>query len=368
MSSFAIFRLPHADSCTLVKQQQGEPAVLHSLVQLNGRRGFVIAPFAVSRQCPVVIISPDSVQQLPLDGTPLPMLHCCLAATDVCEPAAVSPDVDENYAADFTCFHQALLAGQFQKLVLARSIATPRHADADPVLLFQNACQLYPRLFIALVSTPQTGTWLVATPEVLLQQEDCRWRSIALAGTMQLTPDELSGEGERRTWAEKDIREQRYVASFIAQALQRLGIDYEEQGPRTVRAANLVHLRSDFLFSLDQKWNQRLGDLLAALHPTPAVCGLPREKAQRFILDNEHSPRSYYSGFMGPLAIGKQPGRESATQVYVTLRCMQVTEKTYRLFAGGGLLADSRLQTEWEETEAKLYTMNRLIQTSAASK
>lgn len=363
MNSFAIYRLPYADSCTLV-EQRSEPLVLYDLQQLNDRCGFVVAPFAVSRECPIVVISPDSVRQFQLDAKPMPSLSCHLADADISYTTENnSSSMEDVYATDFAHFHQALKSGRFQKLVLARCVAKKRQAHADPMRLFLSACQHYPRLFIAMVSTPQTGTWIVATPEVLLQQEGEQWRSIALAGTMQLTPDEMAGEGERRTWGEKDIREQRYVASFIAQELQRMGIPYEEQGPRTVRAAHLVHLRSDFVFRLGQSWSKRRGDLLAAFHPTPAVCGLPREEAQQFILHNEHVHRSYYSGFMGPLGIDMPTDSEvsSVTHLFVTLRCVQVCKSAYLMYAGGGILPDSLQQMEWMETEAKLYTMSRLI-------
>ena len=120
-----------------------------------------------------------------------------------------------------------------------------------------------------------------------------------------------------------------------------------------MRAANLVHLRSDFTFSLPD--NHHLGDLLMALHPTPAVCGLPKREAFDFIVRNEHTPRRYYSGFMGPLNMN------DATHLYVSLRCMNIDGETYHLYAGGGLLKDSVEEQEWLETEAKMQTMRELL-------
>ena len=66
-----------------------------------------------------------------------------------------------------------------------------------------------------------------------------------------------------------------------------------------MRAANLVHLRSDFSFTLPD--NTHIGNLLQSLHPTPAVCGIPKKSAFDFIVRHEHTPRCYYSGFMGML-------------------------------------------------------------------
>ena len=219
--------------------------------------------------------------------------------------------------------------------------------------LFRRACMFYPRMFISLVSTSKSGVWLTATPEILLEGKDSDWRTIALAGTMKLAGEQLIGEGETVCWPTKDIQEQRIVTTYIAECLEQFTGDFREEGPRTVRAANLVHLRSDFTFTLPD--SQHLGDLLHTLHPTPAVCGLPKRETFNFIIQNEHTPRRYYSGFMGML------DPEDETHLYVSLRCMNIEGSHYHLYAGGGLLKDSTEEQEWQETEAKLETMRRCI-------
>jgi isochorismate synthase len=223
--------------------------------------------------------------------------------------------------------------------------------NVEPMDLFYKACALYPRMFIALVETEKSGCWLTATPEILLDGEGQDWRTIALAGTMKLEGDQLNGEGEPLRWSTKNIQEQRIVATYITECLEQFTGDFREEGPRTVRAANLVHLRSDFTFKLENQ--DHIGDLLQTLHPTPAVCGLPKREAFQFITRNEHSPRRYYSGFMGPL--GQQ------THLYVSLRCMNIERNVCHLYAGGGLLKDSTEEQEWTETEAKMETMRRLL-------
>ena len=151
------------------------------------------------------------------------------------------------------------------------------------------------------------------------------------------------------------IQEQRYVATYITHQLEQFTHDFSEEGPRTARAGHLAHLRSDFHFTLPD--NTSVGALLQALHPTPAVCGLPKQSSFRFILQHEHHDRSYYSGFMGPLFLNGQ------TNLFVTLRCMQLFANGYRLYAGGGLLKDSVEELEWQETETKLDTMRRILKT-----
>ena len=343
MNSFAIYRLPHATRCTLVEQTAGEPETFLSCTGLDGRRGFVVAPFCAEPCRPIVLINPDKVTEMPVEiGS--------LTDADML-PAVVRR---QEYSADFERFHSQLVQGRFRKIVLARCATEQTSAHIPPIELFQRACKLYPRLYIALVNTPQSGMWLIASPEILLENAGGHWLTIALAGTMQLDENELNGEGEQIHWSTKNIQEQRYVASYVGECLKQFNIDYTENGPRTVRVANLVHLRSDFAFDMDPS---AMGGLLDRLHPTPAVCGLPKAETFDFILNNEHTPRLYYSGFTGPLGIGGE------THLYVSLRCMKIVDNQYNLYAGGGLLTESNEATEWQETEAKLETMRKCIAT-----
>ena len=348
MSAFAIYRLPHADHATLIQQTEGEPAEYHLCSELNGKRGFVVAPFQVTAQQPILLIRPDKVEIIE-HGT----LNIEHGAQESSMFNLQSSMIDSSYAIDFANYHAQLERNVFRKIVLARCADEESEEPIDPMELFRCACMLYPRMFISLVSTPKGGVWLTATPEILLEGKDPDWRTIALAGTMKLAGDQLIGEGETVCWPTKDIQEQRIVTTYIAECLEQFTGDFHEEGPRTVRAANLVHLRSDFTFTLPD--SQHLGDLLHALHPTPAVCGLPKRETFNFIIRNEHTPRRYYSGFMGML------DPEGNTHLYVSLRCMNIEGNHYHLYAGGGLLKDSVKELEWQETEAKLETMRRCI-------
>lgn len=344
MSAFAIYRLPHEDHATLIRQTSGRPLELHSLSQLNGKHGFVVAPFEVKTDQPVVLIQGET-ENVFLDRKPE---EHNLKSEE--HKYSLSPSF--FYSIDFASYHAQLEADSFRKIVLARCADERLGEGTGPMDLFYRACDMYPRLFIALVDTPQTGCWLTATPEILLDGKGSEWRTIALAGTMKLEGEQLNGEGESLTWSTKNIQEQRIVSTYITECLEQFTSDFREDGPRTVRAANLVHLRSDFTFKLAD--DEHLGDLLQALHPTPAVCGLPKRETFNFIINNEHTPRRYYSGFMGPLDLDE-------THLYVSLRCMNIEGSTCHLYAGGGLLKDSVLNQEWLETEAKLQTMRQIL-------
>ena len=348
MQSFALFRLPYAQEMTLIA---GEVAELPSCTALSNQQGFVVAPFAPSESLPILLIRPEKIERL-ASLSHLAGIADTAGISGFCRFPGLSSlsisshkELRQDYRIDFNNFHAQLLEGRFQKLVLSRSLDIERTEDASPLDLFQRACERYPRVMVSLAYTPQSGLWLTATPEILLSGCGSQWQTVALAGTMPFNDD--------LRWNDKNIQEQRYVATYIAQRLEHFTDDFREDGPSTIRAGHLAHLRSDFHFTLSD--NTRVGELLHALHPTPAVCGLPKEAAFRFIQQNEHAPRSYYTGFMGPLFV------EGRTDLFVTLRCMQVFQNGYRLYAGGGLLKDSNEEQEWQETETKLDTMRKIV-------
>lgn len=222
------------------------------------------------------------------------------------------------------------------------------------------ACRLYPRLFVALVYTPQSGMWLMATPEILLKGEGCEYVTMSLAGTQRAEPSRTVADYpvEGVEWSEKNRDEQQYVTDYIEQCIKTFTADYSLKGPYTTMAAQLYHLRTDIAFRLRD--TRHLGDVLESLYPTPAVCGIPKAETREFILRHEHQPRKYYSGFVGPLMM------KGKTQLFVSLRCMNILLEssnlaTCELYAGGGLLKESEMEKEWKETEAKMQTILKVL-------
>lgn len=349
---FALYRNPYASEYTFVRQSSGGPSVLHSYEELAGKSGFVFAPFRISAECPLLLISPDIVERHRVD-------------IDVDFDESLFRERDtagerSRYGKVFARFHEKLGNGDFSKIVLSRCSEEESAEPLDCKKLFMRACVLYPRMFIALVSMPQCGTWLMATPEILLESHGSEWHTMSLAGTMAIdegfdTDAQLAARkrnGDIREWSGKNIREQRYVSSYVKECLQRFTSVVNESGPYSVRAGFVKHLRSDFCFGLQ---DDCVGKLIGSLHPTPAVCGMPKADTYGFICGNEAYERKYYSGFTGPLCF------DGSTHLYVILRCMQIDGCKYRLYAGGGLLADSIECEEWLETEAKMETMRKCL-------
>ena len=354
--SFVYFRLPHT-SQVYRNRTTKEPEEIASLAELNGRRGFVIAPFAPSADSPILLLEADFEPVDVIDDCPL----------DARLIDAGYADERSRYATDFENYHAQLRDGTFSKIVLARSARLTASEHIPAMSLFARACRKYPRMFIVMFSTERSGTWLIATPEILVSGKRGDMQTMALAGTMRLSGKNLGFDVEGSEigkddihWCTKNIQEQRYVETYITECIEHYTSDFTINGPYTARAGDLVHLRSDIRFRLND--TSHMGDILNALHPTPAVCGMPKDATRDFIINNESAPRGYYSGFSGML------DPDGDTNLFVTLRCMRLESSTssnvYTLYAGGGLLKDSTEQSEWDETEAKMNTMRQTFHNS----
>ena len=342
METYAYFRLPEQDKATLITQNGGPLVTLSSIDELDGRTGFVFSPFAPSVSQPIVLIRPDTYKSVPINEQPSAPEYVTVA------PLTSKENEFSAYTADFNRFHHQLANGYLSKVVLARVSTLITSAKLSPYTLFCRACKMYPHLFVALVSTPLTGTGIVATPELLLSANETECTTMALAGTMKASDHNNGAE-----WTDKEYQEQKFVSLYINSVIRPIAEDVKEEGPDTMTAADLVHLRTKFSFKMKSEY--KVVDALSSLHPTPAVCGLPKNTAQKFILESEHSPRKYYSGFLGPWGV------KSSTSLYVSLRCMHINNRILDLYAGGGLLKQSMLKKEWDETEAKLNTMKKLL-------
>lgn len=380
MSAFVFYRLPYKQEYTLVMQNDDDPEELYSIDELNGKSGFVIAPFDATETCPILLMRPDIVKTFRLktekeDAVKAGAKEVKAETKETAKVETVETETAEtvskkvsnfakasdaekrSYIEDFEDFHDQLEEGRFDKIVLARcSHITSKTAHEKAEDLFKKACKMYPRLFIALISTAQSGTWLMATPEVLLSGNGCEFKTMALAGTQQAPPSDIVADKpvEGVEWSQKDREEQLYVSDYIEDVLSEFTDHCHKKGPYTTMAAQLYHLRTDFTFRLDD--TDLLGEVLDALFPTPAICGIPKEETRQYILANESIDRKYYSGFVGPL----MPNGD--THLYVSLRCMNIHPGgKFDLYAGGGLLEESIMEKEWEETEAKMQTMKRVI-------
>ncbi len=250
---------------------------------------------------------------------------------------------------------KAIQEGKLSKVVPARIQKVDLKEGFDLTKTFLALCRLYPDAFVNFFHIPNVGTWLGATPEILIKTEGHYFHTMALAGTQK-------AEGEdpvqNAAWKQKEIEEQAMVSRYIVNNFKKIRLrEYEENGPKTVKAGNLLHLRSDFRVNMEATNFPQLGSvMLKLLHPTSAVCGTPREESMKFILDHEAFDRCFFAGFIGPVNI------ENQTAIYVNLRTAQLINEEVLLYAGAGVTADSIPEKEWEETALKCDIIGKFIQ------
>lgn len=250
---------------------------------------------------------------------------------------------------------------ELQKVVLSRKVEVD--CASVPLSLFQKLLGCYDNAFCYFWHHPKIGTWLGATPEILLKGENGKITTMSLAGTQKYNGN------DNPSWGTKELEEQQLVTEYIYSTLKGKVANLHISERETIRAGKLLHLRTKLTGTYEKS---RLSEIVNALHPTPAVCGLPMVSSKDFILENENYDREYYTGYLGELNLKVETQRSSrrtntenqayksirtTTTLFVNLRCMQIRGNKSIIYVGGGVTKDSDPEREWEETVAKTNTM-----------
>lgn len=263
---------------------------------------------------------------------------------------SIDPEIQQQFENLVAKAIQAIATYDFQKVVLSRKeiqSATPE----NPFTVFERLLALYPSAFRYLWYHPQTGIWLGATPEQLLQKTDQSLTTVALAGTQVAATDGPV------VWGEKEQQEQQLVTSYICDTLQSFTENLQVSAPYTHQAGSLWHIKTDIKATLSGDWKA----LVNALHPTPAVCGLPKAAAYQFILNNEGYDRKFYAGYLGEWNKNFTTFKAGDCDLYVNLRCMQWEKDRVALFVGCGINKGSNPELEFLETVNKAATVKRAL-------
>lgn len=242
-----------------------------------------------------------------------------------------------------------------EKVVPSRFKRFNMPGEFDIVQAFQKLCNAYPNALVSFVHIPDVGTWLGASPEILVSVENgSLFKTVALAGT-QAYHNEINLKSV--TWTQKEIEEQALVERYIISCFKMIRLrEYDEHGPKTAIAGNLLHLKSDFTVDMKATNFPQLGSvMLRLLHPTSAVCGMPLDRAKDFLKKHEGYDREYYAGYLGPVNMNND------THIFVNLRCLQFRKGEALLYAGAGVTEDSVPESEWEETEMKLNALSNIL-------
>lgn len=333
-----VFRKPNEELVTAYIQNSKE---LYHLNSFN-EQGFVFVPF--SKKGKKVLF---------------PFEKCTLLTSEISTKYALETTVNnsdfkvvstnnskENHIQLVQKGIDFIKIGNTKKVVLSR-IETLEIDKVDVINTLKKMLNSYKNAFVYLWYHPSVGLWVGASPERLLSVSDKKFKTMALAGT------QLYKNSTNVIWKEKERQEQQFVTDYILENIKESIDTITVSGAYTVKAGNLVHIRTDISGKL--KSDNVFENLINSLHPTPAVCGLPKNNSADFILENEGYDRAYYSGYLGEINI------KNSTNLFVNLRCMQLNNNTASIYIGGGITKDSISENEWEETVSKAEVMKKVL-------
>jgi len=246
----------------------------------------------------------------------------------------------------------AIEDGKLSKVVLSRWMDLRAERDFLPLEALRGLRESYPDCYAFSYSRGRGASWIGATPEKLIRLMDGRFETEALAGSAPrgLSLAEDTALGNALLASDKDLREHQHVVGAIRAAIEKLGMKAEAgHHPHLLRLSNVQHLRTPITGSL--AGGVSLMDLAAALHPTPAVGGVPSNVAEDWIERAEPFERRLFTGFLG----WQKPTGEG--EAVVALRTARMRGAAARLYAGAGIVAGSDPDRELRETEIKLSAM-----------
>jgi isochorismate synthase len=267
-----------------------------------------------------------------------------LEVTAVRDPAAWTAAVEIASA--------RLRAGDAEKVVLAREVLARGDGVVSAAMVARSLRAAYPSCFTYLITGADGTAFAGASPELLVRRSGDRAFAQPMAGSVargatDAEDDRLARELEDSA---KEAVEHRVVSEFVVEAMRPFARSVSARSPEVVRFTNIQHLATSVSAELTHPAANAL-ELAAALHPTPAVGGWPRDAADVLIDELEGMERGWYAG-----AVGWIDGNGDG-EFAIALRCGLLWEDGARLYAGVGVMPNSEAARELEETELKFKAL-----------
>lgn len=227
---------------------------------------------------------------------------------------------------------------KLQKLVFSRKKVVDNFKKIDLYQSFKNLCESYPNAFVYLFQQKE-NCWIGAFSELLgkYNQKTEEFTTMSLAGTLPLQEE----------WTKKEIEEQKPVTEYIENILKTFNSEVIKSDTYSHISGKIKHLRTDFKINIKP---EKVEQLIHSLHPTPAVCGIPKDFCREAISKFENHNRELYSGY-SKITIGEE------IYYFVNLRCAKIYQNRAYLYVGGGITKDSDAKKEWHETELKSHAI-----------
>ncbi len=328
--SFCAFRMPNENKVKLILVDKVKSINFSDLENLP-QNTFVMFPFDVRGLNSLAFLS-KSVEEI--------------SYSDNCSDESFkletifdffSDSEFDKYKGQFTNMLNSFESGLANKAILSKLLKVENFEVSLLPDVYSRLLIEYPSTFAFIVSSPETGMWMGASPELLFSKSDEIGKTFSLAGTR-------SKDDDIDSWTAKEREEQGIVTNFIDKVLENNNIDnYKKEEIQLVKMGNISHLKTVYEFKLnsDFQWSKIVEDL----HPTPAIGGDPKNISIDLINNVEPHNREYYCGFLGFI--------DKDVNLYVNLRSMKIENNDLKIFVGGGLTKKSNLEDEWNELKLK---------------
>jgi menaquinone-specific isochorismate synthase len=248
---------------------------------------------------------------------------------------------------------KSMIAGNtFEKIVLARSLQVKASREITSTRLVNQLRKEYPSCFSFLIQINGSATFIGSSPERLFSYRPSAIYTEALAGSISRgkTATEDAILEKKLLASRKDLEEHQFVVSAIREKLHDFAREMDiSDTPGIKKYPNVQHLYTPVSVWLNKETDPF--ELIALLHPTPAVGGYPGADSVHFIQELEHFERGWYAGPVGWY------NNRSRGEFVVGIRSGLIRKDKASFFAGCGIVADSVAEKEWDETKLKLIPM-----------
>jgi isochorismate synthase len=337
-AAMAVYWLADEQKVTVIRGDFWQEKTLESCLE-SGKEAFILAPF-ITKQKSFVL---ENIFTLNFELDDLP--HALIEDSSNLMMIELSEKKEHIELVEKAI--GIIKSRNFGKIVVSRNKEKSIEVGSlDVASSFLNLIFAYPNSFVSLVKLSKDEIWLGATPEKLIIKDDKKNVTLmALAGTKLADSEE--------NWTEKEVNEQKLVADYIFDISKKYLKGVKVSETSTVKAGTVSHLLTTMTGKLEAE--AYFAPLTNALHPTPAVCGFPKNEALKFIAQYEGYDRSFYSGYLGIL------NRERNHELFVNLRTVKIEPKKITFYAGGGVNSLSDPEKEWNEVVNKMNVVARAL-------
>lgn len=304
-----------------------------------GEKGFIFAPYNTT-EYPIIHIHDDINSSTPnlieeLQNAPQHTQH-----TTPTPNYAISREEYIKWGSEII---EAIKRGELHKAVYSRTLNCDIELNISEC--FIELTKKYPSAYVFLVSAPNKTLWMGATPELFIKQDGVQIETMALASTIKID--------DTTQWGEKEYAEQEIVTKYVIEQFRKADITPQISPLEEIYAGSIKHLCNKI--TATEHCQDKINTLITHLHPTPAVCGTPKDAAQNIIKKYENRSRRYYAGYLGYIYSSKK------YSLFVNLRSMEIFNNMVQLYVGGGITSHSNIQDEWSETVNKSATLLNCI-------